>query len=109
MLTREVPPDCPIPNRYSRRLRRIEPARLGHLRFFFADGWLPLLTYCGAIAAFGSIKLLSDQLDLSSAKTWLVTLLVTSTALHPGRIGGALVGVGDWRPKFGRFKVELRD
>lgn len=67
---------------YNRRLRRREAGRLGALRFLFGDGWLPLAGYCIAIAAFGSIKWFGDSLDPSLAKTWLVTLLLTSTALH---------------------------
>jgi tetratricopeptide (TPR) repeat protein len=67
---------------YNRRLNRRDSARLGPTRFLFADGWLPLAMYCGAIAAFGSIKLFSSGLEPSLVKTWLVTLLLTSTALH---------------------------
>jgi hypothetical protein len=67
---------------YNRRLAARAGDRFGPLRFLFASGWLPLVCYIAAIAAFGSIKWVAETSDPSTAKVALLTLLFTSTTLH---------------------------
>ncbi len=67
---------------YNRRMADREGTRFGPLRFMFAGGWLPVAMYLAVIAAFGSLKWFTESLDHSAAKTLLLTLLLTSTALH---------------------------
>ncbi len=67
---------------YNHRLVGRDANRLGRLKFLFADGWLPLAMYAAAIAAFGSIRLVSGGLDPSPVSTLLLALLLTSTAMH---------------------------
>jgi hypothetical protein len=41
--------------------------------------------------------------------SFLPTLLDRSEVLEIFQIAGAQVGIGDWRPRYGRYKAELID
>jgi Flp pilus assembly protein TadD len=66
---------------YNQRLAQ-RGSRPGILRFLFANGWPSLAFYVLAIAAFGSVKWAAESIAPSAAKSALLVLLLTSTALH---------------------------
>jgi tetratricopeptide (TPR) repeat protein len=67
---------------YNRRLADRAGESFGPLRYLFRKGWLSLAVYLLMIVAFGSIKWTAEVINPSLAKTLLLTVLFTSTALH---------------------------
>jgi tetratricopeptide (TPR) repeat protein len=67
---------------FNRRRARLARNQLGPLAALFGDAWWCLWCYIAAIAAFGSLRLLSAGLLESTTQNLLLALLAASTMLH---------------------------
>lgn len=67
---------------FNHRRARLAGDQLGPLRVLFGDAWWCLLLYAAAIAAFGSVRLMSDGVADASLQKFLLALLAASTMLH---------------------------
>ncbi len=67
---------------YNRRLADRVGRRFGPLGFLFQSRWFLLPIYIAAIAAFGSLKLLSEAVQHPHVQMLLLAVLAASTMLH---------------------------